>query len=82
MSENIVEQATSYVNPEELLAYTIVSTVRKDYETALKKGDKATIEECEEFFRSDRCAKFLILTDLTGEFIMDEVKRLIKEGNR
>lgn len=74
-NENVI------TDPHELLAYAIVDSMKEDYIKALERNDKDEIYICEEFFKSDYCKILLILTDVTGESIMKECRRVAKNGN-
>lgn len=60
------------------LTNAIVLQACKDYRTALKWDDRATIREIERFFRSEW---YKMLTTIDGEFLIDKLKKEYKNEN-
>ena len=56
---------------EAIIKYSV-----RDYEQALRTGNKYWIADCEDFFRGEY---FLTLTDLDGQALIEKVRRDHKE---
>lgn len=60
------------------LTNAIILQPCKDYRTALKWDDRATIREIERFFRSEW---YKMLTTIDGEFLIDKLRKEYKNEN-
>lgn len=72
------------MNPYYELANAIIAKAVEDYRRALKgervthASPETTIKECEGFFRSDW---YMILTKVSGELIIERVRREVNGSN-
>lgn len=67
------EKHVVYVDPWELLASTIVTTMAKDYLEALKNEDEDEIIVGEAFFTDHICDKYLSFSTITKEDIRERI---------
>ena len=70
-NENVIEAVNKETAYEDV-ANAIIKQAAHDYRKALVKGDRTKIDSLEKFFRSER---YLVLSNLSGEFIMERVKK-------
>lgn len=59
----------------EMLCEAVVTKAAKDYVSALRHGNKYTIAECEQFFRSEW---FYVISDLDGEMLIEKLRSDIR----
>lgn len=73
-NENIIE-AVNIDTAYEDVANAIIKQAAHDYRLALVRDDRTKIESIERFFKSER---YTVLTTISGEFIMNRIKKELK----
>lgn len=67
------------ISPEERLVNALIASTAKEYRRALKADNQGKIAECERFFRSEW---FEFLSDANGEYLIERIRKEVKEKSK